>query len=193
MASKRRDSLANMDKRLKALSKKLPDSNDQFTVLIALGDPEQLPAATDRAAALVAAQFVEHALEKSIATHLANGFDEKEIFEGPGAPLGTFSAKIAMAAALGIIQRAEREDLDTIRNIRNAFAHSMTHISFDDKPVIDLVDALQGYEAAPITLDMREIAGPKKVFVVIASMLYFGLITHFPGADFQAIWSPQLP
>lgn len=192
MVSRRRDSLGKLDGRLKTLAKKLPQSNEQFTVLLALGDPSDLPE-SDRTAAIVAAQFVEYALQKAIENYLVKGFSEKEIFDGPGAPLGTFAAKIAMASALGIIRREECEDLDTIRAIRNAFAHSMIHIAFTDGPVADLVDTLHGYEPAMMEPEMRRLIGSKKVFVAVSSMIYFSLITRIPKSQPQAVWMPTLP
>ncbi len=178
MASRRRDSIGKLDKRVKALAKRLPDSNEQFTLLLALGDPIALPAAGDRAAALIAAQFVEYAAQQAIEAHLADGFDGKEIFDGPGAPLGTLSAKIVLADGLGIVSKAEREDLDTIRNIRNAFAHSMTHIAFTDAEVAALCGSLHGSDVAAISHEVRSILGPRKLFVTVAATLYFVLIAR---------------
>jgi hypothetical protein len=47
------------------------------------------------------------------------------------APLATFSAKIRLAYALSIFGSSTRDDLDTIREIRNAFAHSTRPLASD--------------------------------------------------------------
>jgi hypothetical protein len=47
-----------------------------------------------------------------------------EVFEGNG-PLATFSAKITLAAAMGITRGDARHDLKVLKKIRNDFAHSM--------------------------------------------------------------------
>lgn len=187
MASRRSDSLGKLDKRLKALAKRLPESNEQFTLLLALGDSIALPAASDRAAALIAAQFVEYAAQQAIESHLAEGFDQKELFDGPGAPLGTLSAKIAMADGLGIVSDRDREDLDTIRNIRNAFAHSMTHIAFTSAEVVALCARLNGSQLAPIYPEVRAAIGPRKLFVTVAATLYFVLIAHVGQQFLRAV------
>lgn len=60
----------------------------------------------------------------------------KEVFRKPDAPLGTFSAKIAMAHAVGLITDEMRGQMDQLRAIRNAFAHAVKPIDFDN-PTID--------------------------------------------------------
>lgn len=56
------------------------------------------------------------------------------MFKGD-APLASFSARIRMAYALGIISKEMRADLDAIRDIRNVFAHAQKHITFDTHAV----------------------------------------------------------
>ena len=57
------------------------------------------------------------------------------------------SAKIALAAALGLISERERRECDLLRRIRNKFAHSV-HPSFDDEDVENLCAELT-YRAMP--------------------------------------------
>ncbi len=47
-----------------------------------------------------------------------------------GRALTTFSNKIYLAHAMGLIDEITRADLNIIRNIRNIFAHAMGHVSF---------------------------------------------------------------
>lgn len=51
-----------------------------------------------------------------------SGVLEARLFDGYG-PLGSFSAKIDIAYALGIITEQIFNDLKTIKDIRNEFAH----------------------------------------------------------------------
>jgi len=51
---------------------------------------------------------------------------------GGDAPLATFSSKIKLAFALGLITRKTRRQLDVIRQLRNDFAHARGALDFDD-------------------------------------------------------------
>jgi hypothetical protein len=55
---------------------------------------------------------------------------------GDRGPLSTFSNKILMGHALRIYDENTRCNLDIVRNIRNAFAHSKRPINFDHDLVI---------------------------------------------------------
>lgn len=56
--------------------------------------------------------------------------ETNRIFRNSGAPLYDVSPKIKMAYALGIISDELRRQLEIMRDIRNAFAHSMHDIGF---------------------------------------------------------------
>jgi DNA-binding MltR family transcriptional regulator len=51
-------------------------------------------------------------------------------------PLRSFYTKIAMGYALGIYDKNIRSDLNIVRTIRNAFAHSKKLIQFDHPAVV---------------------------------------------------------
>jgi hypothetical protein len=144
MAS-RRDSLLRLDKELKTLAQKVPEGEALYKTLVDLASPDPLPAAADRTAAISGGAFIDHAIQRAIITHLRMGAgdkDTKSIFDGDRAPLGSLSARIMMARALGIIGPETAEDLHTLRIIRNTFAHSMQHLEFSDKEVSDLCASL---------------------------------------------------
>lgn len=106
--------------------------------------PATAHAGTDRHAAIAAAAAVEHALKQAISTHLLPNADLKAVFDNyPGSPLGSFDARITMAASLGILLAVYEEDLHVIRRIRNLFAHSMLPITFEQDDVKELVDELR--------------------------------------------------
>ena len=54
---------------------------------------------------------------------------QESIFDSNG-PLSTFSAKIKLAYSLGLIDRSSFEDLETVRRIRNRFAHTPKQVEF---------------------------------------------------------------
>ncbi|MDD2734074.1 MAG: MltR family transcriptional regulator [Desulfuromonadaceae bacterium] len=92
---------------------------------------------SDRGCALFAAAYLDTALEALLKASFVEGRKaEGELFEGT-APLSSFSAKIKLAYFLGIISDQCRRDLDTIRKIRNDFAHDATIISFETRSIAD--------------------------------------------------------
>lgn len=98
---------------------------------------------SDRGCALFAAAYLDKALSELLYLSLVTDKKiEKDLFEGT-APLSAFSARIKMAYYLGKISKECRADLDTVRGIRNDFAHHATIISFDDQSIADRCRNLQ--------------------------------------------------
>ena len=91
----------------------------------------------DRGAAILLGTFVEDALQRAIEQVLHIRPKQHRALFGINAPLGTFSNKIRVAFALDIIGPETFANLNTIREIRNAFAHAKIHISFKTKQVCD--------------------------------------------------------
>jgi len=58
-------------------------------------------------------------------------------------PLSTFSSKIIMAYALGIVSVEIFEELEKIRRIRNAFAHSSEILNFSSPQIIPIFRSLR--------------------------------------------------
>ncbi|MGA3080494.1 MAG: hypothetical protein ABSD44_03820 [Terracidiphilus sp.] len=98
---------------------------------------------SDRGAVLIAAAMLDDALALAIQRHLVDHKDTKKLTEGFNAPLGTFSARILGAFALGIISEAEYAEIEIIRKIRNKFAHSVI-ASFRDQQISDWCADLRG-------------------------------------------------
>lgn len=93
----------------------------------------------DRAAALIVVSLLEDALKTAISTHFVPTDDNaiNQLF-GSGiddGPLATFSARIRLGYALGIYGPDMRADLDTIRLIRNVFAHSRHLLDFSSPEI----------------------------------------------------------
>ena len=88
----------------------------------------------DRGAAILLGTFVEDALQQAMEQH--------DALFGSNSPLGNFANKIRVAFALDIIEPETFDNLNRIRVIRNAFAHSKIHISFKTKQVRDVCDLL---------------------------------------------------
>jgi hypothetical protein len=101
------------------------------------------PGTSDRGACLLIAAQLENELEAAIVSALPKMQSDirREMFEQDG-PLATFSRKICMAAALGIIGPKTRDNFRIIRHVRNAFAHAKIPIGFETKEVADACSEL---------------------------------------------------
>ena len=95
---------------------------------------------SDRAVGLLHAGWAETAVESAIKVVLKPDFS-KDVFDYEG-PLGTFSAKIRMAYALGLFGENTKHDLLLIRTLRNGFAHCSLPLQFETPEVRDLCDHL---------------------------------------------------
>jgi DNA-binding MltR family transcriptional regulator len=99
----------------------------------------------DRADVLVLSSILEHSLESAISGHFVTEPDEiKKLYTSKtDSPLlGTFSAKITLGYHLGIYPKWIRNDLGVIKDIRNAFAHSVEPLNFDNSDIIALCNDL---------------------------------------------------
>jgi DNA-binding MltR family transcriptional regulator len=82
----------------------------------------------DAGIALMGAAYLDHALELLLKSQFRplSPDDERRLFDGAqNGILGTFSAKIRMAYAIGLLLDELYHDLLLINGIRNAFAHSL--------------------------------------------------------------------
>jgi len=93
---------------------------------------------TDRGAALVGAALIDSRLERLLCSHLAVEEMADELICSNNAPLGTFSSRIKMGYALGLITELEFRESEIIRRVRNEFAHSVHGLDFKGQKVAAL-------------------------------------------------------
>jgi DNA-binding MltR family transcriptional regulator len=86
---------------------------------------ETLDDESDRGMVLILSGFLEEALKTMLVGFFQVGAKTEALFESGNPALGTFSARINLCHALGIINDKEREDLDMVRGLRNDFAHEV--------------------------------------------------------------------
>ena len=96
---------------------------------------------TPRAAAILAGSYIEYFLGKYLKSFMRKDVDEKNIFEGFG-PFSTFAQRINTAYAFNLIAKQEKDDLNTIKEIRNYFAHHPKKMTFHNKEIKKLCDKL---------------------------------------------------
>lgn len=128
--------MAKAISKLKKLSREEPSISDLFVILSGEHD--------DRTAAIIGGARVEAALEKRILMKLRplNRDRKKRLFDGDGL-LATFSAKIQIGYAISIYDQPLANELDRVREIRNAFAHATKPITFKRRAVSDVCKSLR--------------------------------------------------
>lgn len=88
---------------------------------------DELNEQTDRGVAIVGAAWVEESVAASLEDVLPKKSKGKERLFRTDGPISTFSAKIDFLHMLGLISEHIRCDMHRLREIRNTFAHQITH------------------------------------------------------------------
>jgi hypothetical protein len=120
-----------MARKLRDLSRLPPDNDDLRAINKVFKEEHPI------VAAILGAGLIEHRLDQLLRSRLKHKDDQTwaTLTEAPG-PLNSFSSKITMGYALGIYDQRMRADLNIIRSIRNAFAHSKKVFQFDHPLVV---------------------------------------------------------
>jgi len=101
-----------------------------------------------RGAVLVGAARVDAALERLLQAVLLPAPGSTDPLFQPDRPLGSFGARITLAARIGLIEPPVEQALQTLRRVRNGFAHSTTTATLTDPSHADRL--LQAYAAAQL-------------------------------------------
>lgn len=102
---------------------------------------EMLKEESDRGCALLAVSYLENELKDAIKAKLVDDKQAcKYIFD---TTLSTFNSKINIAYLLGIISSKQKENIITLKHIRNKFAHSYKKIEFNTQAIVELCDKLK--------------------------------------------------
>ena len=94
-----------------------------------------------RGAVLISLAMIDDLLQRTIASFLLEGVDADKLLEDFNAPLGSVSSRALAARALGLISVSEYTEINTIRKVRNRFAHDI-HVSFEDQQIKDFCRSL---------------------------------------------------
>jgi len=163
---------------LKQLAKRVPDGTDFRALLDGLENPSHSVASRDRYIAIVASGAVEHALRLATERHLAPDLTEGERANLFRQPLGSFASRITMARALGVVSCEEAVELNRIRDVRNAFAHTIEALSFDAPEVTDLLGRMWHYPVADWAAYFAPAFPAHRQFLIICASFYDDLIRH---------------
>lgn len=96
----------------------------------------------DRAMVLSLAAFAEDTLGRLLLAYLVQCKQAKELVGGFNAPLGTFSARIKAAYAMGLLLHEQHDDLDVARKIRNHFAHDWEGVTLERNDIHAMIGQL---------------------------------------------------
>ena len=122
---------------------------------------------TDRSAAIIGAAFLDEHLKQLLANFMVDDPNEVKQLLSQESPLGSFGARIRAAYCLGLISRQYFESLKLIKDVRNAFAHQLHGLTFEDKDVADACKKLQALQP----LKSRFAQTPRQMFVNSATFI----------------------
>ena len=130
-----------------------------------------------RGAILVGAARIDTALENLLKSVMARGSKDDNLFN-PERPLGTFSAKIALAARLSLIEKPVEKAIQAVRKTRNDFAHSFDGICIsDEQHQSRLAEAYADARKSPLWAPMEallmeaKIEKPLRDYIVLVTVL----------------------
>ena len=101
---------------------------------------DMISAESDRGAALLVAAIMDELLSDIISAFLADTDTARDLLKHRG--LDTFSSRILICHALGLITTEEKNHLEIIRKIRNSFAHKWDSVNFETQQIRDLANNL---------------------------------------------------
>ena len=106
----------------------------------------------DRAAAVIAAGFVDRSLQLAMEAEwgITSNTVRDRLFAGSKGALSSFSAKIEVGFAMSLFGPKTRGDLNLVRQIRNKFAHELRAITFSSAEIIALCDKLELSKSTPV-------------------------------------------
>lgn len=109
---------------LAELSRRDPTTGEMTTSLY------EMHTGSDRVAAILGSALVENELLHLLETRFWDEGDRKALFHNGGAPLRTFSSRILIAKAVGLVSATMADELNRVREIRNMFAHALLSVDF---------------------------------------------------------------
>ncbi len=170
------------EQRLKRFAAAIPSEEEMRKIIQDL--EKENSALADYAIALICQTFVERALEVAISAQL-NPLDEQanqRLFDySANGPISDFAAKIKLGYSMGIFGQLTKNDLNRIREIRNAFAHSLQSTSFATPEIAEICEMFQVPELVRIRIAGFPPTARKKYITqttMIAGRLKVGLNRH---------------
>jgi hypothetical protein len=136
-----------------------------------------------RAAAVVAGAVIDDILRQVIVSRMVVlTDDENQKLFGSYGPLGSFGSRIGIGYAMGIYGPKTRQDLLTLKKIRNAFAHAILVIGFETPAVAQLCSKFNCLEGLKARADLT----PQELLSVATQCLLVHLLNKKPDLPADA-------
>ncbi|MFQ5615730.1 MAG: MltR family transcriptional regulator [Anaerolineales bacterium] len=135
---------------------------------------------SDRAVAVVGTVLLDMHLIQLLSAFFVDDPDEVDLLLGEDHPLGSFSARIRTAYCLGLISKAERDDLWSIQHIWGFFIRRMEDLAFSDDPIREWCYVLHLPEQALLSDERRT---PRSLFVFATALLVQQLALRIRQAE----------
>lgn len=177
MTERTRPSDEELTARVRALAQALSADTELRRVLLNIEDPANDEPSKDRYIALVSAGAVEEGLKIALARHLGLDPADKRFAKGK---LANFNSRIREAAHLGLLTPEETIELDRIREVRNAFAHALTSISFDTPEVAEITKRLYHHPVTSWAGYFAPAFPARRHFVIVCGEFYANLTREKP-------------
>ncbi|WP_152048821.1 MltR family transcriptional regulator [Aureimonas psammosilenae] len=103
----------------------------------------ELKRESDRGLALVSAALIDDKLGDTLKSLCCENRSTAKLLDDGNAPLGTFSSRIELCFALGLIDEFEYAEIGILRKVRNEFAHAKHGISFKSARIQGLCSSLK--------------------------------------------------
>ena len=138
---------------------------------------------TDRAAIVLGAAQVDDLLAQILEKRLIGSV--KELLDVNG-PIGTFSSRINMCHASGVIDKEFCNSIHAIRKLRNTCAHSIKSINLDIPPICNQIRSLSSvYENSQGW--SRHLSSAEEVFNKSGNSLTLRIVLAFIIANLSMI------
>jgi DNA-binding MltR family transcriptional regulator len=144
---------------------------------------KELESASPRATVIVGAAAIDRMLEQLLESKLVkNKAIAQEFFTGPSAPFGSFSSRIKAVYLLGLVSIKTYQDLESLRKIRNKFAHDIFDCDFNNKDVVNLI---RGFNYGPKMFipTNGSLMDPGHLFVLELLVISFSLTRQITRAS----------
>ncbi len=135
---------------------------------------------SDRGAAILVSSFVENMLQTALTNQLRIKHKHKRSVFGINGPLGSFRNKIIMSYTLTMIGKETYNNLEIIRLVRNAFAHSKITISFKTEEIKNMCELLiLPKPIFPFSIFQSKIRSKRRIFERISEITALNLLFSF--------------
>lgn len=149
---------------LQSLSREFPPQEEIFVLLSSISEMDS------RAAVLIITSILDHMMESAISLFFVDLSEKKftSVFRSGRAPFSDLSSKIIISNALGILDDDAVVQLQMIRRIRNAFAHTVRMIDFDSPVIADECNKL---DPSKVSRKPFDAVSPKEKFIGTATLI----------------------